>query len=81
MSRTWNWADLNSEQLEIVKDAEQSLGADYLLAFQPTAAGEALNKESTPDGIHVAQLTESQLECLQGLEAQIEATIVAYKHD
>ena len=76
--KTWVWADLNAEQLRMVTFAEQTLGADYLVAFQP-ADGSAASAASAPPGVDYAELTDSQLECLQGLEAQLHTTLVAYK--
>ena len=78
-NKTWQWADLNEKQLDLVKDAEESLEVDYLLAFQAVEQRASGSKSPSLKGAHVAQLTESQLECLQGLEAQIEATLVAYE--
>jgi hypothetical protein len=74
----WVWADLNDQQLRMVTFAEQTLGADYLVAFQPARPGDA-SASGIPEGVDHAVLTESQLECLRGLEAQLQATIVAYK--
>ena len=78
MSKSWRWADLNEEQLEMVKEAETTLDVAYVLAFQPTEQA-ADDKSLRLAGAHVAHLTESQLECLQGLEAQLDATLVAYE--
>jgi hypothetical protein len=72
----WSWADLTDDQLSKVATAEQSLGADYLLVYQPNPqdAGGAVR----PHGLRPASLTESQLECLHGLETQLQAIVVAY---
>ncbi len=61
----WKIAGLTDEQLKQLKEAEKTLGPFNLLAFQ-----------SIP--IQTAQLNESQLECLQGLEKNLGLTIVAY---
>ena len=71
----WTWATLNQEQLQRVEIAEQTLGADILLVYQPDrqVAG-----ATQPQGLQLAPLTESQLECLHGLETQLQAVVVAY---
>jgi hypothetical protein len=77
---TWTWADLTPEQQQLLADAEQSLGADYLLAFEPISASPKDGGEPIR-GIKTANLTESQLECLNGLEAQLGSVIVAYRRN
>lgn len=78
-NNSWTWAELSSEQLALVREAEQTLGADYLVVLQE--AGEAADGVDEPavDDIQIASLTESQLECLQGLEQQLGAMILAYQ--
>ena len=71
----WGWADLNGDQLSKVALAEQTLGADYLLVYQP---GPQAGGAAQPQGLQPAPLTESQLECLHGLETQLQAIVVAY---
>ena len=71
----WAWAALNEDELRAIAQAEASLGADYLLAYQPLAA------DGTPaelPALPAAQLDASQLECLHGLEQQLHAVVVAY---
>lgn len=75
----WNWADLNEEQLELVKFAEETLGADYLIALQESGDGSTLQAPAT-DQIRVADLSDSQLECLQGLEKQLDVMLLAYQN-
>ncbi|MEP7355618.1 MAG: hypothetical protein ABI847_00100 [Anaerolineales bacterium] len=76
-NNTWNWAQLADDQLQRLKHAEQTLGADILLAFQ--GAGEVSDaKRSVPD-LQAAELSESQVECLRGTEAQLNVVVVAYK--
>ena len=75
----WTWADLTNVQLQQLTEAENTLGTDYLLVYQPgqTQAGPAT--DFFPGGVDVATLTPSQVECLQGLENQLHAVIVAYR--
>ena len=78
MSTTgWTWAELSGDQLQIVALAEQTLGADYLLVYRP-AASSGRGVVSRVRSLQAAPLTESQLECLHGLEAQLQAIVVAY---
>ena len=73
----WTWANLTDVQRQQVADAETTLGADYLLAYQPSQP-HANQSVETLGELEVAPLTPSQLECLQGLENQVQAVIVAY---
>jgi hypothetical protein len=78
---SWKWADLTHEQQRLLAAAEQSLGADYLLAFEPIGAPPKDGGEPVR-GIKAANLSDSQLERLSGLESQLASVIVAYrKHD
>jgi len=75
-NHNWTWAQLDERQMQAVQEAERTLGADYVLAYQPSGGGGT----RTPAGaLRAAALNESQLECLQGLEQQIGATLVAYE--
>lgn len=75
---TWKWADLSREQQQQLVQAETALNADYLLAFAPASTpGEAGHEPVR--GITAAPLTDSQLECLNGLESQLHTVIVAYR--
>ncbi|GEM_PF-1211456 len=77
----WTWANLNGTQLDLVAEAEATLGADFLLVYQPYEL-------ETPRGVRfallelkAASLNEGQLECLQGLEEQIDSVVVAYRYE
>jgi hypothetical protein len=52
--------------------------ANFLLAFQP-AVSDAAQPVAPIGGLTAAQLTDSQLECLNGLEAQLQTVVVAYR--
>ena len=75
----WMWAALSPDQLALIAEAEQTLGADYLLVYVPDDGTTPDDEEpaAPPAWMHTARLNESQLECLQGLEAMVSATIVA----
>jgi hypothetical protein len=75
----WRWAALNQEQLGMLEEAEQTLGTDILLAYQ---AGERkeVSRELFPRlGLRAADLDESQVECLQGLESKLKSVVIAYQ--
>jgi hypothetical protein len=74
----WTWANLTEVQRQQVAEAESTLGTDYLLAYQPGKPEASQSAESIPGGLQVAALDPSQLECLQGLENQLQTVIVAY---
>ena len=73
----WTWANLTDVQRQQVAEAENTLGAEYLLVYQP---GQQMTSQSVESsgGLQVAALNPSQLECLQGLENQLQAVVVAY---
>jgi hypothetical protein len=75
----WTWADLTRKQLELIAEAERTLGTDYLLAYQAREQAGAGGTRSALNRMQVASLNESQLECLHGLEQQLQAVVVAYK--
>jgi hypothetical protein len=63
--KIWMLANLTDDQLKLVREAEQTLGSINVLVFRPA-------------GLKVAGLSESQIECLQGLEKKLGMTVVAY---
>jgi hypothetical protein len=77
---TSSWADLTGDQLGMLQEAEQTLGADILLAYR---SGEPVDIDFEKLGenrLRLAGLNESQVECLQGLESKLEAVVIAYQH-
>jgi len=72
----WTWAHLNKIQLDKIAEAERTLGADYVLAYRPEAG--ARSGDVAAFGLKPAPLSESQSECLHGLEAEVGAVLVAY---
>ncbi len=79
MNSKWNWANLTQDQLDRIAEAEKTLGGNVsiLLAYQPGERG--YRPDMAPTEQPVAPLTESQVECLQGLEKQLGAVVVAYQ--
>jgi len=75
----WAWANLTNPQLQHVAEAENTLGADYLLVYQPDRSLTSPAVGSLSGGLQIASLTPSQVECLQGLESQLQAVVVAYR--
>ncbi len=74
----WTWAELSSDQLRRLTEAEHTLGAEYLLVYRPVQRTSSRAVESQVRKLRAAPLTESQLECLRGLESQLQAVVVAY---
>ncbi len=73
---TWKWASLDTRGLELVQEAERTIGADVVLVYAeggPRADGRQLAD------LKPAPLNASQLECLQGMEQQLGAVAVAYQ--
>ncbi len=80
MSNTgWTWSNLSNEQLGLLAEAERTLGADCLLAYQASDQA-ASGHRSAPERVQVAALNASQLDCLQGLEQRLQSVVVAYRH-
>jgi len=76
----WTWANLTDIQRQQIAEAENTLGADYLLVYQPGQQMASQSVESS-GGLQVASLNPSQLECLQGLENQLQAVVIAYSKE
>jgi hypothetical protein len=72
---TWKWATLDEKGLELVQEAERTIGADIVLVY---AAGAPRTDGRTREGLRPATLDDSALECLQGMEQQLGAVAVAY---
>jgi hypothetical protein len=77
MTNGWTWANLSDDQLQLLAEAEKSLGAEYLLVYKPTDHSSRAVEARVRD-LEAAPLNESQLEYLSGLESQIGAVVVAY---
>ncbi len=75
----WTWANLNTAQMQLLHQGEQTLGPDILMAYQPDQSSSVNQETISQEGLQVASLDESQLECLQGLEDKLNAVVVAYQ--
>lgn len=73
---TYRWATLDANGLELVQDAEKTLGADIVLAY---AEGGPRTDPRLREGLKPAALDASQLECLQGVEQRLGVVAVAYQ--
>ena len=78
MAIGWTWANLTDDQLKLMAEAERTLGADYLLVYQPSPQPTDDSVEAQLEDLQPAPLTASQLECLHGLEEQLRTIVVAY---
>ncbi len=76
---TWTWANLSAQQRQMLAEAEKSLGTDYLLAFQHPDSAASSTVHTPPSNIQAAPLSDSQIECLRGLEDQLHTVVVAYQ--
>ena len=75
----WKWAELDKEQIRMLHEGEETLGADILLAYQQDQSAAVQEGMLSQSGLQVASLNGSQLECLEGLEKNIQAVVVAYQ--
>lgn len=75
----WTWANLSGEQLGMLHEGEQTLGAAILLAYQQDQNDTIQVGNFSQSSLQVASLNESQIECLQGLEKNMQAIVVAYQ--
>jgi hypothetical protein len=55
----WTWANLTDSQLQQVVHTESTLGADYLLAYQPDGLRTNPAIGSFSSGLQIAPLTDS----------------------
>lgn len=72
----WRWAPLDATGLELVQEAERSLGADVVLAY---AEGKPRTDGRLREGLRPASLDSDQLALLQGVEQQLGVVAVAYQ--
>ena len=63
----WSWAELDNEQLDLVRQAEETLGADVVLVYTPGGDGVPVSASS---GLRPSELDESKVDCLQGVAYQ-----------
>lgn len=79
MDNEWTWARLNRDQLGLLREAEETLGADILMAYRQGERAEVKADVLAQTKLQAADLNESQLECLQGLERQLDSVVIAYQ--
>ena len=72
----WYWARLDRQGIALVQETEATLGADVVLAY---GQGGPQADPAMLAGFQPASLTESELECLQGVEQKLGIIAVAYK--
>ena len=76
--RDWSWANLSGDKLDMLRDAEQTLGVDILLAYKDRAGSAVESRRLGQTGLQVASMNDSQVECLQGLEQKLGAVVIGY---
>lgn len=72
----WAWANLDDEAVELVQEAERTIGADVVLVYRE---GAPLSPDWTRRGLAPAPLDGPKLAWLQGLEQRVGAVAVAYQ--
>ncbi len=72
----WRLAELDDKQLAIVNEAEASMHMDYLLVY---AQAESDPSFDLGEPLRPAQLSDSEVECLQGMEKNLGVVAVAYE--
>lgn len=75
----WKLAPLDDRQLRLVHEAEQSLHLDFLLVYREAADGVDFSDLHVEEALRPAQLSDSEIECLQGVERKLGAVAVAYQ--
>ena len=74
----WTWAKLDADQMQLLAEAERSLGAEYILVYKPTGRGSSRAVAANVRKLSTAQLDERQVERLRQLEERLQAVAVAY---
>jgi hypothetical protein len=75
----WSYADLGTDELALVAEAERTLDTDIVLAFQPTRWGTIDPDSVVADGLRPVDLSASQLEHLREIEDRVGGVLVAYR--
>ncbi len=75
----WTWANLDRQQLEDLKEAERTLGARILLAYESDGQSKIQGNLFLQNDLKIAPLSASQVECLQGVEKKLGSVVVAYQ--
>ena len=72
----WKLAELDDNQLKAVHEAEDSLHMDFMLAFAEDGADQP---PAYAADLRPAKLSDSEIECLQGMEKNMGIVAVAYE--
>ncbi len=75
----WTFADLDGRQLELVRLAERTLPADVVMVYEETDDAVSVDASTAVRGLQPVSLAPDELECLQGLERQVDGVAVAYR--
>ena len=75
----WTWADLSGNQLKELKETEESLGADILLAFAHTSQSGFGDVNISQSNLKIASIDNEQVKRLQKLEEKLQTVIIAYE--
>jgi hypothetical protein len=78
MAAEWSYADLEPAQIDLIHEAERTLGTDVVMAYKPGRWG-WVDPDAIGDALRPVELEASQLEYLQGLEQKIDGVLVAYR--
>jgi hypothetical protein len=78
MAIEWSFADLEPAQIDLIHEAERTLGTDVVMAYKPGQWG-TVDPDAIADTLRPVDLEASQLEYLQGLERKVDGVLVAYR--
>lgn len=78
-ANNWNFAQLEDEQLELIREGEAVLGVDYLVAYRQDPSARPGMVELYVEGLSAAPMDDSEIEVLESLEQRLQAVVVAYK--
>jgi hypothetical protein len=79
MAIQWSYAELGSEQLALVSEAERALDTDIVLVFQPSRWGTVDGETVVADGLRPVDLQAAQLDHLREIEDRVGGVLVAYR--
>lgn len=71
----WAWAQLDDEELDLVRETEEHLGADYVLVYDHGGGTPVRDVQ----GLRPKDLDETDVERLRVVERQVGGVAVAYE--
>ncbi len=74
--QTWTWARLDAAHLALVEETERAIGADFVVVYAP---GDPRRDMPASLPLQPYPLTETQLEELRSMEAEVGGVAVAYR--